>query len=386
MPTTASSIDAAPPQHDILYGDPQHYSAHPHLAVAADGTWLLVFTQAPRRSVVLHPPLDPAFRNMLMRSNDEGRTWSAPEPVPGADWHGMECAGLTALPDGSVLLNQWQFDWVPPGNLSAGEEDGFIARPEELLRQQMASAEFAGVDTSAVTETMAELFPMARRGGRCWIHRAADGRASFGKSIEVDTRPYCGGYGMRGGQVLPNGDILLPLCDVPLYRAVFMVRSQDNGRSWRVAAPVAAAPGSEFEEPAPVLLPDDRIFMLLRENRSRILHSVYSDDLGETWSAPGTTGIADYPADLQVLQDGRLVLVAGRRRPPYGIALYVSRTNGADWQAPLMIRVDLPNRDLGYPTLAQRADGELVVIYYGRDAKGTTSILSTNIAIAQLRI
>ena len=29
--------------------------------------------------------------------------------MPGFGWHGVECAGLTALPGGGVLLNQWRF-------------------------------------------------------------------------------------------------------------------------------------------------------------------------------------------------------------------------------------------------------------------------------------
>ena len=125
------------------------------------------------------------------------------------------------------------------------------------------------------------------------------------------------------------------------------------------------------------MLADGRIMMLLRENRSRTLHAVWSDDEGATWSPPRPTGIDDYPADLLVLGDGRLAMVAGRRRPPYGIALRQSDDGGENWSAPIAVRDDLANIDLGYPTLAPRTNGDLVVVYYAQDGAGVTCIQST---------
>ncbi|MCP4386025.1 MAG: exo-alpha-sialidase [Hyphomicrobiales bacterium] len=364
------------PRHGVIHRDAERYSAHPHLAVTANGTWLLVFTQAPQRHVVLHPPLDPEFRNMMMRSHDQGRSWTAPLAVPDEECIGMECAGLTPLADGAILLNQWQFGWVDP-ETDAAEHQHFAA-PEVLALLHARSPEFAGLHPDTPVD-LATLFPQARSGGACRVHRAANPCAPFEQSIEVNTRPYAGGYGMRGGLELPDGDILLPLSDVPYYRTVFVVRSSDGGQTWSRPVTVASHEACAFEEPAPVLLPNGRILMMLRENTSRVLHSVWSADGGHTWSAPQATGIHDYPADLAVLRDGRIVMVAGRRNPPFGIALYLSDSHGESWRAPIMIRDDLPDRDLGYPSLVERRDGELYVAYYGRTDGDTTAILSTTV-------
>jgi hypothetical protein len=35
---------------------------------------------------------------------------------------------------------------------------------------------------------------------------------------------------------------------------------------------------------------------------------------------------------------------------------------------------DLPTKDLGYPTLAQRSNGDLLVVYYARAPDGITGI------------
>ena len=63
-------------------------------SAAAASCWS-VCNWAPRRPFVLHPPEDPLYLNLLLRSADEGRTWSAPVVAPAYGWSGVECAGLT---------------------------------------------------------------------------------------------------------------------------------------------------------------------------------------------------------------------------------------------------------------------------------------------------
>ena len=183
---------------------------------------------------------------------------------------------------------------------------------------------------------------------------------------------------MRGGVVLPDGVILLPLGDIPDYRRVFVVRSEDAGASWSAAVPVAAMEDRLFEEPAPLLLRSGRVLVLLRENRSKSLWQVWSDDGGSTWSEPVPTGIDGYPAHLCQLPDGRLLCTYGFRRPPFAIRAVLSTDDGASWleHGTIEIRSDLPNRDLGYPCTV--CSGErLLSIYYTRDASGVTGIHGT---------
>jgi BNR repeat-like domain len=356
----------------VIHSDAFAYSAHPHL-VATASNWLLVFTQSRRRAGVLHPPQDPLFTNMLVRSSDEGRTWSAPSFVPDFGWQGVECAGLTALSSGAVLLNQWRFNWHTLAWAEAHLASYDYTRPEVLVGAQTMAAELG--EWTPDQATISEQFPWARAGGETWVHRSNDGGRTFPLSTRIDVQPFSGGYGMRGGVEI-GGEIVLPLSDVPNYRAVFTVRSRDGGESWSKPDLVAAGDGHAFEEPAPLLLRSGRILMLLRDNVTRILHMVRSDDGGVTWSAPRPTGIADYPADLTELSDGRIVAVCGRRRPPFGITLYLSEDGGDSWSAerPVFVRSGLPSRDLGYPSLALRSDGGLFVAYYAQNREGVTGI------------
>ncbi|MBV9222154.1 MAG: exo-alpha-sialidase [Methylobacteriaceae bacterium] len=225
--------------------------------------------------------------------------------------------------------------------------------------------------------------PWVRGGGEVLVHRSEDGGRTWTSSAHIESSPYAGGYGMRGAVVLPDGVILLPLSDVPYYERTFAVRLHDGGRSWSAPQPVAAEAGRAFEEPAPLLLGDGTILMLLRENVSRTLYQVRSKDGGKSWSPPVATGIEAYPAHLLGLPDGRVAAVVGCRRPPYGIAIYFSADLGRsfDLDAPLHVRTGLPTKDLGYPTAALRNDGSLFVAYYYRDAAGVTGVHATTVAI-----
>jgi hypothetical protein len=359
-------------EHRMLHRDPLAYCAHPHLIAANPENWLLVFTQSIRRDRVLHPPQDPFYSNRLVRSHDQGVNWTTPSIVPALHWHGVECAGLTALRSGRILLNQWRFEWYPLDHAKRHLKPEDYDPPDRLLGPGAMAAELA--DWAPDPQTIAQRFPWARGKGQTWAHHSADGGRTFVNSVSIDTQPYSGGYGMRGGVELPDGEIILPLCDVPNYRNVFVVGSHDGGQSWSRPRPVAGADGHEFEEPAPLLLKSGRMIMLLRDNRTRILHRVCSDDGGRSWSTPEATGIIDYPAHLLELEDGRIVCVTGRRAPPFGIMLYASEDGCESWDPPMIVRAGFPNRDLGYPTMALHSDGSLFIAYYGQDAAGVTGI------------
>jgi hypothetical protein len=348
------------------------YCAHPHLAVAADGGWLLVFNRAPRRNMILHPPQDLDFRNLLMRSEDEGRTWSAPAAAPNYDWSGVECAGLTALRSGRVVLNQWRFEWLPlPLAKASGRAD--VVMPDRLFADLAVSPELDAFDADAACAP-AVMFPWARGGGVTAVHVSDDGGRTFAATRFIDVRPFSGGYGMRGGVELADGEILLPLSDVPHYRRIFTVRSKDAGESWGPPQLVAEGEGHKFEEPSTLVLPSGRLLILLRDNATRILHCIMSDDAGRTWSAPRPTAIEGYPAHLLRLADGRFACAVGRRRAPFGIVLHLS-DDGEQWVGGAVALIDdLPNKDLGYPAMGQRKDGDLVVVYYAQDSQGLTGV------------
>jgi len=67
------------------------------------------------------------------------------------------------------------------------------------------------------------------------------------------------------------------------------------------------------------------------------------------------------------------------RRAPFGIRACLSADDGANWDAAgeLVIRDDMPNRNVGYPTAVELPDGSLLAAYYGEDADGVTHIIGS---------
>jgi hypothetical protein len=243
-----------------------------------------------------------------------------------------------------------------------------------------ALARSSELDSGAALAGQVEaLAPWARGGGDAYVHHSADGGRTFAETIRLNTAPFVGGYGMRGAARLPGGVLVLPLSDVPAYQRVFVIRSEDGGRSWGPAIPAAALDGRQFEEPAPLALPDGRILMLLRENVSRRLWQTVSPDGGRSWSPPEPTPIDGYPAHLLLLEDGRILCVYGHRKPDFSIRAVLSQDGGRSWDvdATTTIRGSLPNKDLGYPSSALLPDGTVLTVYYAQEEDGVTSIQAT---------
>lgn len=366
----------------IIYKDPYSYCAHPHIATLATGDWLLVFNRTVRRSYILHPPEDPHYYNVLMRSRDLGRSWNTPRVVPGYDWYGVECAGLTVLNRGTVLLNQWRFRWYTLEETRVLTPAQQLSYPQDWIEEMNNSGE---LETGKVLpDNPNEIAPWARGNGGTYVHRSDDGGLTWPETVEINTGPYSGGYGMRGAVELPDGEILLPLSDVPNYQTVFIARSSDGGRTWGNLTEAASLENCWFEEPSALVLPDGKIQMMLRENQSHYLYQTFSTDGGWTWSIPAATPIWGYPAHLLALRDGRILCVYGYRAQPYGIRAVLSYDQGQTWDAEHIwtIRDDLPNRDLGYPSSVLMPDDQIFTVYYAQDTDGVTCIQGTRYSIS----
>jgi hypothetical protein len=370
-------IEAREGRHSVVYRDEFAYCAHPHVGVTSDGTWLLVFNKAPRHEFVLHPPEEPLFRNVIIRSHDQGSSWSAPQVVPSYEFSGTECAGLTVMSNGTVLLNQWRFDWYPIDLARGFADQSRLAYPSQFMKGWMTSPEHDVSGLSSVPPD--ELAPWVRGSGQTFIHLSNDNGLSFPVSMQIDTSPFSGGYGMRSAVELTDGTLLLLLSDIPNYRKIFAIRGQDYGRHWSKPIAVAAGETHEFEEPAAIVCESGKIIAVLRDNVSRHLHQVESVDGGSSWSKPRMLDITGYPAHLLRLSDGRLLMTYGWRQPDFGIRAVLSADDGKTWDTKAVIRIrgGMRNKNLGYPVTIPTGT-DLITFYYGEDETGCTSIMATS--------
>ncbi len=90
-----------------------------------------------------------------------------------------------------------------------------------------------------------------------------------------------------------------------------------------------------------------------------------------------------HPGHLIILRDGRLLCTYGRRIAPFGIHACLSEDGGRTWDIDreIVIRDNLPNANLGYPTTIEYAPGRLFACYYGQDRDGVTCIQGTYVTL-----
>ena len=356
----------------IIHKDDFAYISHPTIAVVGDGEWITVFNHSRRREPRRHPPSDPLFRNLLSRTNDGGVTWETPSFVPDLDWYGVECPGTATLRDGTVVLTQWRFKWYPlelAKKRKAGGEAVSISLPGKSWTEDF------GQDDWAKSQ-----YPWARGYHGLYVHLSDDGGRTFAETVKIDTSPYAGGFTRTGVVELSDGRLACALGEHPYNAHAFVHFSEDGGHSWGPAVTIGGTLGFSFPEPHLAEVAPEEIFCVLRDSgNTGYLHACRSVDGGRTWGPVERTPMFGHPGHLLMLRDGRLLCTFGRRAAPFGIRACLSEDGGRTWlmDEEIVIRDDLPNGDLGYPTTIEYDDGSLYCAYYGQELDGVTCVQGT---------
>ena len=121
----------------------------------------------------------------------------------------------------------------------------------------------------------------------------------------------------------------------------------------------------EYLETSLVLTGAGRVLAVMRTEKDGMFQAV-STDMGRTWGAPRR--LPGLPPNMQPsllrLSDGRLLLCYGHRRTiPRSIRVRLS-DDGEIWGEPLILRDDLPNRDIGYPCSVEVGGGRMLTVYW----------------------
>jgi BNR repeat protein/fibronectin type III domain protein len=292
--------------------------------------------------------VSPAGRIAMVRSADQGRTWSAPTVVVDGPRDERD-PNIIETSRGTLLVSYFESD----ATQSPTSRGVFVTRSDDA--------------------------------GRTWsppvaVATTLEGAATSGKIVQVD-----------------GGDLL-----VPMYGAraggtdavAAIVRSSDDGRTWSKESEttIAALPGVSFVEPALAYLGDGRLLAMIRtEGAERYAHESYSLDGGRTWSPPARTALVAQASDLLPIregpQKGLLVHawgdVSGRFGDSRPTVMQVVRFNefpNARWTSePRLLHQGHCWSDEGYPSSVQLPDGRVFTVYYDACAGyigGTFSSLS----------
>lgn len=357
----------------IIYKEPHAYCSHPCVTKLVNGDWLVAFCNSTQRQPILHPPGDPQFINLVVRTSDQGQSWQAPRVAPNYDWYGVETPGITGLTNGDVLLNQWRFLWYP---LELAKKR-WTRDGQTIFIRDVAARQWRPATSEA--DWQQHPYPYARAEGGAFVQISTDHGYTWELTVPVDITPYQGAFSPKGASELHNGDLLLALGshDHDPLAANFVVRSHDKGRTWGKPVETARTLGLIFSEAAVAETASGKLLVMSREEVHGYIYQSRSTDGGYTWSPARQLPFWGYPIHCIRLADGRMFIVYGRRQAPFGIRGAISEDEGESWGEELVIRADLPNANLGYPSVIEYAPGQLFTAYYGEDHDGVTCVQGT---------
>lgn len=312
----------------------------------------------------------------LSRSDDDGRTWSAPAspfapPAVAGRPGQFRALGLTALGGARVMATLYWVDYSHP------ELPFFNAKTEGLLDSRILLAE------------------------------SADGGETWSAPALMDTAPFTMPTPITGPVLRwPDGELVCqfetnkPYDDEsPWVHSSVLMFSSDGGRTWPRHSVVTRDPRVFYWDQRPSVLPDGRILDLFwtYDNGSAAylnIHARESRDRGQTWSALWDTGVPGQPAPVVALRDGRLAMVTVDRAGAPAIRCRVSADEGRTWPASSILTLyesvlpsqtarkegmadawsEMARFSVGLPATAALPNSDFLVVYYAGPATDRTSV------------
>ncbi len=326
----------------VISQQPELYHGWPTLARCRSGQLLLVCSGGREAHVC------PFGRVELMRSHDQGQTWTWPEVVMDGPIDDRD-AGVLETAQGSILITTFT-SLAYESILTKAEKEGNWP-PDRLARWQAAHTRVNAEQRKAALSV--------------WMIRSTDGGVTFsGRYDSVVNSPHgpiqlADGRQLYAGKELWRGENRIGVC-----------QSTDDGASWEWLAAIPTRDGDDhrsYHELHAVETADGRIIAQIRNhNKANSGETLQceSADGGRSWSKPQAIGVWGLPSHLLRLKDDRLLMTYGHRRPPFGNQARISADDGRTWSEATIVSGDGAGGDLGYPSTVQLDDGTLLSVWY----------------------
>ena len=332
----------------VISKTPHLYCGWPTLTRRASGQLLVVWSGGREQHVC------PFGRVEMMRSDDDGQTWTWPRTLLDGAIDDRD-AGVLETAKGSLLVTTFTslaYQSYELDKALAKKPGDPGAWPEEKLARWLS-----------VHQRLSEPQRKAELGQ--WMIRSTDGGITWSERYRSIVNSPHGPIQLSDGRLLYAG---VTLWDDK--RKVGVCDSDDDGKSWRWLAGIPTRGGDDpenYHELHAVEAMDGRIVVHVRNhnpaNKGETLQSE-STDGGKSWTQPHSIGVWGLPSFLLRLRDGRLLMSYGYRRQPFGNQARVSEDQGATWSGPLTISDDGIGGDLGYPSTVELGDGTLLSVWY----------------------
>ena len=343
----------------VISKDDGVYCGWPTLTQCASGELILVWSGG-RESHVC-----PFGRVDMMRSRDDGKTWTWPRTlldgaIDDRDAGVIETAKGTLLATTFTSLAYESYSLGKAMKLAQGDPGAW---PREKLDRWLSVH-----NRLSKPQREAEL-------GQ-WMIRSTDGGVTWSSRYSSIVNSPHGPIQLSDGRLLYAGKELWTG-----EGRVGVCQSSDDGQSWSWLADIPTRTSDnrkEYHELHAVEASDGRLIVHIRNhnqtNNRETLQSE-STDGGQTWSTPHSIGVWGLPSFLLRLRDGRLLMSYGHRRSPLGNQARVSTDHGQTWSEPMIISGDGTVGDLGYPSTVELSDGTLLTVWYEKMADKPLAVL-----------
>ena len=355
--------------HVVVYEDPKFYCAFPSIVRRPDGELLVAFRRAPERRRFGEPGPTHTDANsylMLVRSKDDGRTWTKePQLLYAHPFGGSQDPCMVQLRDGTILCTSYAWARMTPGATTkqkqpvarAGEYvflGGYLMRSTDAGRTWQGPTVPPPCDGEAHFDIFGDSVPAMNRGAMC---EAADGKLCWA--------------------VASNHK------DSPNRTAVHLMVSEDQGKTWKHSAVIAKDDKADFNETSLYLTPQGDLVAFIRtEGLGDHTYIARSTDGGRTFRKQDA-GFMGHPHHAVRLPDDRVLLVYGYRHAPFGVRGRILNPECTDaaTATEIILRDDGGNGDLGYPWATVLPGNRALAVYYFNQKDGTRQIAGTFLEI-----
>lgn len=330
----------------ILCKQPGRYIGWPTITRTKSNELLVVFSGNRDEHVC------PYGITQMIRSKDNGKSWSAPETINNTPLDDRD-AGIVETKNGTLLVS-----WFT--SLAFDTPGLYKKHPEWIRHSEKLS-----------TQTKQQWLGN-------WTRRSADQGKSWERPVKQFVTAPHGPVELADKRLLYVGT-----GEISGQYNIGVEESQDDGQNWKLISTIKIPSGklmSDFSEPHVVETADGKLVAMFRYNPTDksqcFLHQSESTDGGKTWSVLHETPIWGYPPHLIKLNNDWLLAVYGVRRVPYSERACLSKDGGKSWDIKNEITLSQSaNGDLGYPASVQLDDGSIFTVYYQIDQPGEKTCL-----------
>ncbi len=346
-------------------GIARDYQAVPDACRLKNGDIVVVFYDGDDHVTYPNPEFPNAGRICLIRSKDEGCTWSNPVVIYD-DANDNRDPHINQMSDGTLVLSFFSLEFK--------EADTQILRGEQPTYNQEQTSKFGNNPDLLHEQQPENSEKKVRPTGKVkwtskgpYILRSWDNGNSWQKEAELIATSKPGWNCSAKVKEMPDGSWVLPVYrSEPSKKAAWggIIPSFDRGKTWRKVVPIGEEANLVLAaETDVILLKNKTLLALLRGDRSLVnMHYANSDNFGSSWSSVNDIGFVGHAPSLTRLKTGEILLSyrAFSEKRGYYTGLRISRDEAKTWEGPYLID-PTPG---AYPSTIELADGSILAIYY----------------------